>query len=175
MRGRVYVLTGDGKGKTTAAIGMIVRAIGRGRDAVLIQFLKGRSSGEITTLEALSKFGFKIKVHRFGTGRFVNPANPSDEDLEEVRRGMEMAYGLIKEKPFMLVLDEILVASSFRMVEVSEILRLIELARDNGVHLVLTGRNAPDPVLEAADLVTEMKKVKHYFDCGGEAIEGIEY
>lgn len=174
-KAKTFVFTGDGKGKTTAAIGMVIRALGRNKKVVVIQFMKGRISGEIKILENLKRQGYKLVVSRFGSVRFVDPRNVKVEDIEFVEEGYTFALRALDEKPFLLVLDEILVATSYGMLDVERLLKLIEYAKSKGVNLVLTGRNAPREVVEKADLVTEMRKVKHYFNAGVGAEEGIEY
>ncbi len=163
MKGKIIVFTGDGKGKTTASLGMAIRAIGHGRKVVIIQFLKKGEYGEI-------KSGI-LEIHQFGREKFV--FEPEEKDFEEVKKAMEYAREALKRKPFMLILDEINVAVALKLVSIEEVVKLIE--ERGKTHVVLTGRNAPEEIIRIADLVTEMKKIKHYYDDGIEAIEGLEY
>jgi len=163
MKGFVYVYTGDGKGKTTAAIGSAIRAMGHGKRAVIIQFLKKGDYGE-------KKSSF-LEIYQFGREQFV--IKPTKADYEMAKEGLEFASRILKENPFLLVLDEINVAVSMGLVEVGNVMNIIENRGETNI--ILTGRNAPDKFMEYADLVTEMKKIKHPFDRGVEARKGLEY
>ncbi len=165
MKGKIIVFTGDGKGKTTAAFGMALRAAGHGKRVIIIQFLKKGEYGEI-------KAGVKgIEIFQFGKESFVY--KPSKEDYEMAKQALKFAEEKLAEKPFMLILDEINVALSMGLIEVKDVVDLIE--KRNESHIVLTGRNAPDEIIKLANLATEMKKIKHYYDKGEEGIEGLEY
>ena len=162
-RGLVIVHTGDGKGKTTAALGLAIRAFGAGLKVLILQFIKGKKiSGE---LNALSQLG--IEIRRLGLG-FVTKEN-FDEQKKSARAAIELsgAWDLI-------ILDEINYAVKFGLVDASEILSLIEI-RPPQMHLVFTGRDALPELIDAADLVTEMKLVKHPFQRGISAQSGIEF
>jgi len=163
MKGKVIIFTGDGKGKTTASLGMALRALGHGKKVVIIQFLKKGEYGE-------TKSGI-LEIHQFGKEKFV--FEPKKEDFEEAKKAMKFAREALKRKPFMLILDEINVAMALKLVPIEEVVKLIEEREET--HMVLTGRNAPKKIIRIADLVTEMKKIKHYYDKGIEAIEGLEY
>lgn len=165
MNGKIIVLTGDGKGKTTSAIGMAVRASGHGKKVIIVQFLKKGRYGE---LKAELK---NIEIHQFGREEFVFEA--SREDYEIVEEGLKFSLNALKKKPFMLILDEINVAISSGLIKLEDVMELI-----NGrgkTHIILTGRDAHPEIIKRADVVTEMKKIKHYYDIGVKAIEGIEY
>ena len=166
MNGKIIVFTGDGKGKTTAAIGTAIRAIGYGKKVVMIQFLKKGDYGEI-------KFKNKdFKIYQFGRKEFV--IKPKQEDYDLAKEAIKFAEEvLIKKKPFLLILDEVNVALSMELIEEKDVLSLLE--KRNGSHVILTGRNASKNIIKIADLVTEMKKIKHYYDAGTKAIEGLEY
>ncbi|HEC76521.1 MAG TPA: cob(I)yrinic acid a,c-diamide adenosyltransferase [Thermoplasmatales archaeon] len=165
MNGKIIVLTGDGKGKTTSAFGMAVRASGHGKKVVIIQFLKKGMYGEI---RAEIK---NVEIRQFGREEFI--FEPEKEDYELTKKAIEFSLNALKKQPFMLILDEINVALSIGLVKVKDVLKLID--KRGETHIVLTGRNAPSEIIECADIVTEMKNIKHYYDKGTKAIEGIEY
>ena len=167
MNGKIIVFTGDGKGKTTAAFGMALRAAGHGKRVIIIQFLKKGDYGEI---KAFKKFN-NVEVFQFGKEEFV--FEPEEEDFRKAAEAINMASKKLTEKPFMLILDEANVALSMGLIKLGDILDLIDGRGETNI--VLTGRNAPKKIIELADLVTEMKKIKHYYDKGEEAEEGIEY
>ena len=170
--GLVEVYTGDGKGKTTAAIGLAIRAIGRGLKVFIIQFIKGGFDyGELRVLEKLPN----VEVRAFGRGRFITASGPSEEDLEEARRAMELAREVVMSGEYdIVILDEINVALHFGLVKLEDVLELIR-EKPRHVELVLTGRKAPKELIEAADLVTEMKEVKHPYQRGMPPRPGIEF
>ncbi len=167
--GLIYLFTGNGKGKTEAGIGMAVRARGQGNRVVFIQFMKGLPTGEIEPLKELG-----VEVYRFGTENFVDFKNPSKEDVELAHKGLEKARELAKEKPFLIVLDEINVAVAANLIDTEEVLDFLKTIPDE-TNVLLTGRYAKKELLDAADLVTEMKEIKHYFKKGVPAKEGIDY
>ena len=169
-RGVVHVYTGDGKGKTTAAIGLAVRAAGAGQQVFFAQFLKGRPTSELAILSRLSDH---ITVQRFGGSRFVrNGGNAFD--AAEAQRGMRAARRAIQAGRYrLIILDEINLAMAIGLLDVDDVLALVDGARP-GTTLVLTGRYAPEPIIDAADLVTEMQEIKHYYHTGTEACVGIE-
>lgn len=162
MKGLVYVYTGDGKGKTTAAIGSAVRAAGHGKRAVIIQFMKKGDYGEKRS---------SLEIHQFGREQFV--FEPEERDYELAAEGISFAGKVLEDRPFLLVLDEINVAVSMGLVGIDDVLNIVE--KRGETNIILTGRNAPREFIDAADLVTEMKKVKHPFDKGMEGREGLEY
>lgn len=162
----IFLFTGNGKGKTTAAIGMGVRAAGHKKRAVMIKFMKGIESGE-----DLIKIPY-FEIYKFGRKEFVNLKNPAEEDKKMARMGFEFAKKIAKEKPFLLILDEINVAASIGLLNKKEI---IDFIKNLDVHVVLTGRYAPKEFIEIADLVTEMKEIKHPYEKGRKAEEGIEW
>jgi cob(I)alamin adenosyltransferase len=168
--GYVHVYTGDGKGKTTAALGLILRALGAGSRVILIQFLK---KGNFSEIKALRSFGDQITIFQFGSGGFVK-GKPGDKDEVLVLSGMKEAARAVKENLFdLVVLDEANCAMKLGLIEIGDIISLIKRL-PKGMELVLTGRDAPYEIIEAADLVTEMRMVKHYFQKGIKAREGIE-
>jgi len=173
-QGIVQVYTGDGKGKTTAAAGLAMRAAGRNLNVVFIQFLKSDDSGEIMLIE---KSVPEIRIMRFNSQKkFIWDMNEEERELlkKETREGFNVASDISgKGGCDMLVLDEIFGACRNGFITTDEILNLIK-SKHSGVELVLTGRDAPSEIIEAADLATEMKKVKHPFDAGMKARMGIE-
>jgi len=170
MTGYVQVYTGDGKGKTTAALGLIVRAVGAGLRVYLGQFLKNDSTSEIRLLRGRCP---EVTVEAFGAGRFVRGKVSAREKargelgLDHIRNAMTSG------KYDIVICDEINVAAHFGAIAVADILRLIDIKPDN-VELVLTGRRAEKRVIARSDLVVEMKNVKHYFSTGAKARRGIE-
>lgn len=170
--GIVQVYTGDGKGKTTAAFGLAVRAVGHSKRVMIIQFMKGDSSyGEVA---AVRKY-LPIRLEQTGTTNFVDKYNPAGEDLAEAKRGLELAReAMISGEYDLIILDEINVAMDFNLISVESILELLK-QRPASVDLVLTGRYAPQSIREVADLVSEVMEVKHPYMKGIPAREGIEF
>jgi cob(I)alamin adenosyltransferase len=170
MPGYVHVYTGDGKGKTTAALGLALRAAGAGWNVFFAQFLKGADSSE---LDALERFSDRIAVRRFGRTRFVQ-RNPDCADAECAQRGLvECKEALVSGDYALVILDEANVALALRLFPVEELLAIID-ARPEHVELVITGRWAHHRIVNRADLVTDMREVKHYFRQGVLARTGIE-
>ena len=170
MRGYVQVYTGDGKGKTTAALGLAVRAAGAQLKVYVAQFLKGGDYSEIKTLEKLKE---SITVKQYGRGGFIGNL-PEEEDIRMARKGLKEVGEMIRSGIFdLIILDEANVAVRYGLISVEEMLDLIE-AKPKHVELVITGRGADDRIIEIADLVTEMKEIKHYFRLGVKARDGIE-
>jgi cob(I)alamin adenosyltransferase len=168
--GFLHVYTGDGKGKTTAAIGLAVRAAGAGQRVFFAQFLKGRPTSELAILSRLSDH---ITVQRYGGSEFVRNGG-SEFDGSEAQRGLRAAQRAIQTGRYrLIILDEINLALATGLVDVDDVLALIEGVQ-SGTTLVLTGRYAPDLIIDAADLVTEMQEIKHYYHAGTEACIGIE-
>jgi cob(I)alamin adenosyltransferase len=170
--GYVQVYTGDGKGKTTAAMGLAFRAAGRGLRTFVAQFLKGRPTGEI---EAAKKLAPLVVIEQFGREGFLTAkAGPAAEDIALARAGLDRAREALASGSYdIVVLDEVNTAVHLKVLAEADVLDLID-RRPAAVELVLTGRRAPASFVERADLVTEMRAVKHYFDRGVQAREGIE-
>jgi len=170
MKGYIQVYTGDGKGKTTAALGLCLRAAGAGLKIFVAQFLKNREYSEI---KALKRFSDCIAVEQFGLGRFIR-GNPLPEDIEAAQQGLERVKSVFSSGEYdVMVLDEANVAVKYGLFSEQKLLELIALKPEN-VELLITGRGASPRIIEKADLVTEMKEVKHYFREKVKARVGIE-
>lgn len=170
-QGLVEVYTGDGKGKTTAALGLAMRAAGRGMKVLMVQFLKGRRYGELASAERLEGF----EIIQSGLDSFVKKGEPTDEDLRLARKGLETAREAIMSGEFdIVILDEVNIAVELGVLSVDDILPLID-DRPGTVEVVLTGRYAPAEFIDRADIVTEMKCERHCFDEGMGMREGIEF
>jgi len=170
MKGYVQVYTGDGKGKTTAAIGLSLRAAGAGLKVYIAQFIK---MGDYSEIKALQRFSDLIDIEQFGRGRFIK-GKPSDEDMEAAQNGLQKVHDvLISATHQVVILEEANVAVSCGLFSIGDILKLIEL-KPESVEMVITGRGADPSLIERADLVTEMKCIKHYYNKGVQARTGIE-
>lgn len=171
-KGLVEVFTGDGKGKTSAALGAVLRALGHDFRVCIIHFMKGNYPyGEQKTLASLPN----VTVSVFGTPGFVDPRNVQEEDKSEARKALEAGReAMLSGKYELVVLDEVNVASAWGLVGVDEVIKLIE-DKPAGVELILTGRYADRRLVRVADLVTEMVAIKHPFDEGIEARPGLDY
>jgi len=171
-KGLVQVYTGNGKGKTSAAFGAALRAVGRGLRVYVIQFIKGGFDyGELYSIKSLSN----LKLTAFGRGRFIIESRPPEEDVKLAREGFELARKVVSSGEYdMVVLDEINVALHLKMISVDDVIQLVK-NKPKHVELILTGRNAPAEIVEVADLVTEMKEIKHPYADGVPPRKGIEY
>ncbi len=171
-KGLLIVHTGAGKGKSTAAFGLLLRTVGRGRKAAVVQFIKGAwSTGERTALDG---FGPLVEWHTMGEG-FTWETQDRDRDVAACRRAWEVTLGLLTRNDLSLVvLDELNIALRYDYLALDEVLAAFA-ARPPMLHVVVTGRNARPGLVEAADLVTEMTAVKHHFAAGVKAQEGIEF
>lgn len=169
-RGYTQVYTGDGKGKTTAAIGLSVRAAGAGLKVFIAQFIK---MGDYSEIIALKRFSDLITVEQFGLGRFTN-GKPLPEDIEAAQKGLEKVKSIMESDEYkIIILEEANVAVKYGIIKVEDLIELIA-KKPYETELVITGRGASDQVIEKADLVTEMRPVKHYFQKGVAARIGIE-
>lgn len=170
--GLLQVYTGDGKGKTSAAFGLALRAVGRGLKVYIIQFIKGGFDyGELYAVKQLDN----LKLKAFGTGRFITEKPPREVDMKLATEALEFAKKIVSSGDYdVVILDEINVALDLKLLDVPEV---VKLANDKPKHveLVFTGRYAPQEIVEAADLVTEMKEIKHPFNKGIPPRKGIEY
>jgi cob(I)alamin adenosyltransferase len=171
-KGLVQIFTGEGKGKTTAALGLVIRALGHGLRVFIAVFMKGDYPyGE---WEALARFP-GVKIERFGFRTFTDPANVKPEEKEQARRALAVARKAILSGHYdLVVLDEVNIATAWRLVELNEVVRLIQ-DKPPVVELILTGRLADKELIKLADLVTECVKIKHPYDRGIKARPGIEY
>lgn len=170
MLGYVQVYTGNGKGKTTAALGLALRAVGAGLQVFIGQFLKGEAYSEIKALKNMSE---AITVHQYGLPRFIG-AKPDEEDIQAAREGLKEARQYMDSGLYdVIILDEANIAARLNLISVDDLLDFIE-AKPEKTELIITGRDADPRIVERADLVTEMTEVKHYFHRGVQAREGIE-
>ncbi len=171
-KGYIQVYTGNCKGKTTASLGLAFRAMGHGLKTYIGQFIKKHPYGEVESVGMVSPY---ITIEQYGRGAFIHVSEThSAEDIECARKGLARAASVMLSGEYnIIVLDEILTACHFKLVSSGDILEIIS-KKPYGVELVLTGRNAPADILEAADLVTEMTEVKHYYKKGVPARTGIE-
>ena len=170
MKGYIHVYTGNGKGKTTAALGLSLRAVGAGKKVFFAQFVKGKIYSEIKTIsESLPE----ICVKQYGLGCFIIK-EPTEQDIEAAQRGLKEVSDIIQSAEFdVIILDEATIALYYKLFPLNSLLEIIKLKPDH-TELVITGRYAPKELIDAADLVTEMREIKHYYNEGIEAREGIE-
>jgi cob(I)alamin adenosyltransferase len=171
-KGLLMVHTGPGKGKTTAAFGLLLRMVGRGRPCGVVQFIKGAwSTGE---RDALARFDDLVEWHTMGEG-FTWETQDRARDVAAAQRAWDCALALMHRPGLgLLVLDELNIALRYDYLPEAEVIAALA-ARPQGLHVVVTGRNARPALIEAADLVTEMTLVKHHFAAGVKAQEGIEF
>ena len=170
MNGYVQIYTGDGKGKTTAAIGLAIRALGAGWRVFIAQFLK---PGAYSEHKALAQFSDHLTIKTYGRNVFIK-GKPEDEDRRLAQKAYEEIFEVVASGRYRLViLDEANVAVHYGLISVDQILELIH-RRAAGVELVITGRYAHPRLIDRADLVTEMREVKHYFARGIKARKGVE-
>lgn len=166
----IQVYTGDGKGKTTAAFGLALRAAGAGLRVFICQFTKGRDCSELKALKKIKN----IKIEQFGSGCFIKK-KPNKNDIRFAQEGFKKIETTISRNLFdIIILDEINIAMDLNLITTREILRLISNCPTT-VELVLTGRKAKPCIIKAADLVSEIKEIKHYYKKGIKARRGIEY
>ncbi len=166
----IHVYTGNGKGKTTAAIGMAIRAAGAGYKVFFAQFVKGRPYSELNVLKNIPS----VVVKQYGLECFIVKA-PTEPDIKAARDGLQEVAAVIKSGTYkLIVLDEACIALYYKLFTLEEFMGVIDLLKPEA-ELVITGRYAPKALIERADLVTEMKEIKHYYTKGTEARKGIEY
>jgi cob(I)alamin adenosyltransferase len=171
-KGYVHVYTGNGKGKTTAALGLAIRAWGRGLRTYIGQFMKGQRYAELIAAERTDG---AITIEQYGKDTFIHVQNPPDpEDVAMAQAGLEKLRAALAGGGYdVVVADEINTAHYFNLVTIEEMLELMAL-KPEGVELILTGRYCPPEVIAAADLATEMNELKHYWRDGVPARDGIE-
>lgn len=172
FKGYIQVYTGNGKGKTTAAIGLAVRAAGHKEKTFIGQFLKGQDYGELHAVKNLSPL---ITIEQFGRKGFYHVTkDPDEEDIQSAKNGLDKCEkAMLSGKYRIIILDEINVTIYFNLLSEKDIHSFLD-KKPKDVELVLTGRYAPDSFIKRADLVTEMKEVKHYYEKGIQARKGIE-
>lgn len=170
--GFIQIYTGNGKGKTTAAIGQAVRAAGFGLKTYIVQFMKEYPYNELNSLKRLSDW---ITIEQFGGDEFVYKKElPTKKDLAKAKKGLETAKEkMLNGRYDLIILDEAIVAIYFKLIKTEELIEFIKQKPEN-VELILTGRYCPEELIELADLVTEMKEVKHYYQKGITSRRGIE-
>lgn len=171
-KGYIQVYTGNGKGKTTAALGLALRAAGHKQKVFIGQFLKGQLYGELLSAKSLSPY---ITIKQFGRKGFIHVTkDPDEEDIQKARKGLKQCRdAMLSLKYRIIILDEINVAVFFKLLTEKEVLAFLD-EKPAAVEVILTGRYAPASFLKKADLVTEMKEKKHYYKKGVKAREGIE-
>lgn len=177
-KGYIHVYTGNGKGKTTASLGVMLRSIGNGYNVAMAQFIKSRlfDYSEMKAINAINSLGAplgKIVIDQFGSGCCIHNG-PSEPDFEGARKGWEKAKEWIASGEWdVIILDEILVALHLGLLPLQEVVDLLKNKPEH-VFLILTGRHAPDEIIQLADVVTEMKEIKHYFREGILSQRGID-
>lgn len=170
-RGTVHLFTGNGKGKTTAALGAGLRAAGHGYRVLMVQFMKGRRYGELAAVKHVAGF----EIAQYGLDSFVEKGRPCPEDLRLAREGFQKAFEAVSSGQYdVVILDEVNVAVDYGLLGLDEVLKLVRTKPQN-LELILTGRYAHQKLIDSADTVTEMVEVKHHHGAGVEAREGIEY
>ncbi|MBW1738209.1 MAG: cob(I)yrinic acid a,c-diamide adenosyltransferase [Deltaproteobacteria bacterium] len=168
--GLIQIYTGRGKGKTTAALGLAMRAAGHGFKVAIVHFMKIWNYGEVKSLEKLG-----IDLFRYGTTELIDPKNPSSIDFEQANKAIEKAEELVENGNYdILILDEINVAVDFNLIPLKRVVDLLDKKPDN-LELVITGRNCPKELIERADLVSIIDEIKHPYNKGLEARKGIEF
>ena len=171
MKGYIQVYTGNGKGKTTAAFGLALRAAGARKSVFIAQFAKGQEYSEIT---AVREFLPSVIVHQYGLDCFI-VNTPKQADIDEARKGLEEISAVISSGAFdVVILDEANIAVFYNLFTAKELLDILK-RKPEKVEIIITGRYVCPEILEAADLVTEMNEVKHYYTQGVQARVGIEY
>lgn len=170
-KGYIQIYTGDGKGKTTAAVGLAIRAAGAGLRTFMGQFIKTLEYGEIKIIK--ERFP-EIDVELFGTDGCIINRKPNSDEIEAAQRGLEKSReAMISGNYDIIILDELSICIHFGMIETKQVLQLMD-EKPEGVELVITGRYAPAELIERADLVTDMTEIKHYYTQGVLSREGIE-
>lgn len=171
MKGYIQVYTGNGKGKTTAAIGQALRALGAGFTVFIGQFVKGRTYQEN---EMITKHLMNITVKQYGLGCFIVDV-PTDKDIEAAQKGLKEMKKIIHSGVYdMVIMDEVNIALYYKLIDIEVIADLMK-NKPGQVELILTGRYAPQEIIDLADLVTEMREIKHHYQKGIPARKGIEY
>jgi len=168
-KGYIHLYTGNGKGKTTAALGLSLRAVCAGKSVYIGQFVKGMKYSETKAVEYLPNF----EMHQFGRNCFIYN-EPTAEDIQVARDGLERCKVILSKGEYdIVVLDELNIALYYKLFPVEEVIDVLE-NKSSKVEVIITGRYAPEKLIEIADLVTEMKEIKHYYQKGVKAREGVE-
>lgn len=169
-KGYIHLYTGNGKGKTTAAVGLAVRAVGAGKKVYIAQFVKGMIYSEI---KALLQYLPSIEARQYGLECFIN-RKPTEDDIVAAQNGLVEVSEIIQSGVYdVLVLDEVTIAIYFKLFSVTDLIDILKLKPEQ-TEIIITGRYAPQELIELADLVTEMKEVKHYYQKGVLSREGID-
>lgn len=169
----IHVYTGNGKGKTTAALGLALRAAGHGMRTLIIQFMKGKTNyGELQAIKNIPE----ITLRQFGREDFVFMGEEEEEDFNEAENALKLAFKASKDPDLsLLILDEINIALHFKLINTEDVLKLLDGKMEH-IEVILTGRSAPQEIINRADLVTNMEEVKHYYRTMQlEARSGIEF
>ena len=170
-KGYNHVYTGPGKGKTTAALGLGLRAAGAGLKVHMMQFMKGRRYSELDAIENLANFTFS----QHGRDEFVSKKNPEQVDIDLAQEGFAKAKDMIINSKYdLLILDELNVVIDYNLVKLNDVIKLIE-QKPEKIELILTGRDAHPEIIKIADLVTEMLEIKHPYQQGVNARKGIDF
>ncbi len=177
QHGYIQVYTGDGKGKTTASLGLAMRALGRDWKVLLIMFTKGGNKyGELNSFRNLSeKISRNLTIYQAGTEHIVYSDNITDEDKKVITDGWKLAQNAIKNNEYnLIILDELNIATALGIIDVDDVVNTIKNKPDR-MEIVLTGRDANQKIIDAAHLVSKIEPVKHYWDIGVSARKGIEF
>jgi len=170
QKGYIHVYTGNGKGKTTAAFGLALRAVCAGKKVYIGQFIKGMRYSELDAPKYLPN----LVVEQYGRGCFIFNS-PTEEDIKLARQGLEKIARIIRSGEYdVVVMDEVNVAVYYKLFEPADVIEILKNKPEH-VEIILTGRYAPQEFIDIADLVTEMREIKHYYQKGVLAREGIEY
>jgi len=170
MSGYIHLYTGNGKGKTTAALGLALRAVGAGKRVFIAQFVKGMHYSELEVLKRIPE----IELKQFGLDCFI-VNSPTLKDIEAASKGLaEVSLIIAKNEVDILILDEICIALHYHLFTVEEVMDVLKM-KPESMEIVMTGRYAPKELYAVADLITEMNDIKHYYSKGIEARKGIEY
>lgn len=175
--GYIQVYTGDGKGKTTASLGLAMRALGRCWKVLIIMFTKGGDDyGELNSFRNLSpEISKNLTIVQAGLDRIVYSDNKTQDDAEEIKKGWEVAKkAIINDEYNLIILDEANIAIDLGLIDLDEMLEILK-NKPEEMEIVLTGRNARQEIIDIAHLVSEIKPIKHYWDTGISARKGIEY